>query len=203
MSTNIHTVFAKLVQRKERETTQGHTGLAVWLTGLSGSGKSTVASAVERQLFELGYRIRVLDGDNVRSGLNNDLSFSLDDRAENNRRVAEIAKLFVETGFITLCSFISPTQAVRERAQAIIGKDDFAEVYVAANLDTCEQRDVKGLYAKARAGEIRGFTGIDSPYEIPQSPALTLHTGTETLSASAKTLIDFITARVGTIPTSS
>lgn len=187
------------MQRQERETKVKHSGLAVWLTGLSGSGKSTVAAAVERQLFEQGYQVRVLDGDNVRSGLNGDLSFSIEDRLENNRRVAEVAKLFVETGFITICSFISPTQDVRERSKAIIGDADFAEVYVAANLETCEERDVKGLYAKARSGNIKGFTGIDSPYEIPKSPSLTLYTGSEPLSASAKTLFDFITDRVGTI----
>ena len=199
-SNNIHPVFDRLVQRHEREQLNGHRGCVVWLTGLSGSGKSTVAAAVERELFSRKWAVRVLDGDNVRSGLNAGLSFSLEDRQENIRRVAEVAKLFCQTGFVTLCSFVSPTQAIRSSAEKIVGSSDFFEVHVSADLAACERRDVKGLYAKARAGEIKGFTGIDSPYEAPSSPALTLQTGSEAVTASATKLLEFITATAAIAP---
>ncbi len=200
MSTdNIHPIFDELVQRQQREKRSQHRGLVVWLTGLSGSGKSTIAAAAERRLFDKGYQVRVLDGDNVRSGLNSDLEFSLADRTESNRRVAELAKLFVQTGFVTLCSFVSPTKAMRDTAREIIGDEDLVIVYVAADLATCEQRDVKGLYAKARSGDLKGFTGIDSPYEEPEEPELEINTADETVDASAKTLVEYIIERVGQI----
>ena len=192
---NLHPVFERLVQRAEREAANGHRGAVIWLTGLSGSGKSTVAAAAERTLFAEGMHVRVLDGDNVRTGLSAGLGFSLDDRRENVRRIAEVAKLMCETGVVTLCSFVSPTRAIRALARGLVGDGDFAEVYVSADLDTCERRDVKGLYAKARAGEIRGFTGIDSPYESPEAPDLRLATAEQSVAESARLLADFVRER--------
>ncbi len=188
MAEHLHPIHDRLVQRAERETANGHRGGVVWLTGLSGSGKSTIAAAVERRLFEQGVFVRVLDGDNVRSGLNGNLGFSLEDRRENTRRVAEVAKLFAEAGAIVLCSFVSPTRQLRAAVAEILG-DDYFEVFVDTPLEECERRDVKGLYAKARAGEIRDFTGIDSPYETPTAPFLTLPTERLTVSEAAGTLI--------------
>ncbi|MEO0874622.1 MAG: adenylyl-sulfate kinase, partial [Bacteroidota bacterium] len=147
-----------------------------WLTGLSGSGKSTIAQGVERKLFEAGYFPQVLDGDNIRSGINNNLGFSLEDRQENIRRIAEVAKLYTHSGIVVLSSFISPTRAIRQQAAEIIGPEDFLEIFVDTPLEVCEARDVKGLYAKARRGEIKGFTGIDSPYEAPTKPYLSIPT---------------------------
>ncbi|WP_420461347.1 adenylyl-sulfate kinase [Neolewinella sp.] len=188
MAEHIHPIHDQLVQRTERETANGHRGGIVWLTGLSGSGKSTIAAAVERRLFERGVFTRVLDGDNVRSGLNGNLGFSLEDRRENTRRVAEVAKLFAEAGAIVLCSFVSPTRELRAGVAEILG-EDYYEVFVDTPLEECERRDVKGLYAKARAGEIRDFTGIDSPYEAPTAPFLTLATERLTVSEAAERLI--------------
>lgn len=176
MDKHIHPIFQSLVQRAEREQRLGQRGVVIWLTGLSGSGKSTLAQGLERQLFNQGYFPQVLDGDNIRSGINSNLGFSMEDREENIRRIAEIAKLYVHSGIISIVSFISPTQAIRELARERIGAADFLEVYVNAPLEVCEQRDVKGLYEKARRGEIKGFTGIDSPYEAPLHPALELQT---------------------------
>ena len=147
----------------------------VWFTGLSGSGKSTIAIALERELQKRGLLCRILDGDNIRSGINNNLGFSPEDRVENIRRIAEVGKLFVDTGIITIAAFISPNNQLREMASRIIGKDDFMEVYVSTPIEECERRDVKGLYAKARRGEIKEFTGISAPFEAPESPALSSH----------------------------
>lgn len=173
---NIHPIFDRLVRREEREQRLQQRARVFWLTGLSGSGKSTIAQGVERRLFEAGYFPQVLDGDNIRSGINNNLGFSLEDRQENIRRIAEVAKLYVHSGVIVLCSFISPTRAIRQQAADIIGADDFLEVFIDTPLEVCEARDVKGLYAKARRGEIKGFTGIDSPYEAPTEPFLNIPT---------------------------
>ncbi|MEL7220478.1 MAG: adenylyl-sulfate kinase [Bacteroidota bacterium] len=179
MSTeNIHPIFERLVDRSEREERLQQRAKVFWFTGLSGSGKSTIAEGVERRLFSEGYFPQVLDGDNIRSGINNNLGFSLDDRQENIRRIAEVAKLYANSGALVLCSFISPTQAIRAMAAKIIGKEDFLEVFVDTPLEICESRDVKGLYAKARRGEIKGFTGIDSPYEPPVAPFLHIQTAT-------------------------
>lgn len=183
--TNIHPIHDRIVQRSERETANGHRAGVVWLTGLSGSGKSTIAAAVEREMFTAGHFVVLLDGDNVRTGLCGDLGFSLEDRKENIRRIAETAKLFVAAGAQVLCSFVSPTREIRSMAQNIIGADDFYEVFVNTPLEICEARDVKGLYAKARAGEIKGFTGIDSPYEAPENPFLDLKTADQTVEESA------------------
>src|SRR5690606_635109 len=145
----------------------GQSGLCVWMTGLSGSGKSTIAAGLERRLHAEGVHTMVLDGDNVRTGINGNLGFSDADRTENIRRIAEVAKLFVHNGTVTICCFVSPTIAIRERAKAIIGAEDFVEVFVDTPLEECERRDVKGLYAKARAGEVEEFTGISAPFEAP------------------------------------
>lgn len=173
---NIHPIFEKLVSRGEQERLLNQRGKVLWFTGLSGSGKSTIAEAVERRLFKNGYFVKVLDGDNIRSGINSNLGFSLEDRKENIRRIAEVSKLFLDSGVIVLCSFVSPTTEIRELAKTIIGDEDFCEVFVDTPIEICEQRDVKGLYKKARAGEIKGFTGIDSPFESPKNPALIIKT---------------------------
>jgi len=183
--TNLHPIHDRTVQRTEREAGNGHRAGVVWLTGLSGSGKSTIATAVERELFAAGHFVVLLDGDNVRTGLCGDLGFSLEDRKENIRRIAETAKLFVAAGAQVLCSFVSPTRGIRAMARDIIGVEDFLEVFVNTPLEVCEARDVKGLYAKARAGEIKGFTGIDSPYEAPENPFLDLKTAEQSVVESA------------------
>jgi len=170
MAENIHPIFDQLVGRDERERFLNQKAGVFWLTGLSGSGKSTIAKGVERQLFNQGYFPQVIDGDNIRTGVCNNLGFTIEDRQENIRRIAEVAKLYHNSGVIALCSFISPTIAIRTMAKDIIGEDHFHEIHVDTSLDVCENRDVKGLYVKARAGEIKGFTGIDSPYEAPISP---------------------------------
>ncbi len=164
------------VGREQREKLLGQKGVLIWFTGLSGSGKSTVAFTLEHALAERGRMAYVLDGDNVRHGLNKNLGFSAEDRTENIRRIAEVGKLFVDAGIITCTSFISPYRADREAAREVVGNDRFVEVFVEAPLETCEQRDPKGLYKKARAGEIKGFTGIDDPYEAPENPELVIRT---------------------------
>ncbi|NJC26185.1 adenylyl-sulfate kinase [Neolewinella antarctica] len=189
MADNIHPVFDRMVPREEREARNGHRGGVFWLTGLSGSGKSTIATAAERQLFEQATRVVLLDGDNIRSGLCNNLGFSLEDRRENIRRIAEVAKLFAASGAVVICSFVSPTRDIRSMAREIIGGADFHEVFINTPLETCEARDVKGLYAKARRGEIKGFTGIDSPYEPPINPMLDLRTEKLSVAEAANQLV--------------
>ncbi len=176
MDHNIHPIFDRLLQRSDREQRLGQRSKVLWLTGLSGSGKSTIAQHLERKLYNQGLFAQVLDGDNIRSGINSNLGFSLEDRRENIRRIAEIAKLYLHSGIITINSFISPTIPIRKFARDIIGAEDFIEIFIDTPLHICEQRDVKGLYAKARKGEIKGFTGIDAPYEIPLDPALIVKT---------------------------
>ena len=173
---NIHPIFDRLVNRSEQELLLNQKGKVLWFTGLSGSGKSTIAEGLERKLYAEGYFVKVLDGDNIRSGINKNLGFSLEDRKENIRRIAEVAKLFLDSGVIVLCSFVSPTRDIRALAKSIIGEKDFKEVFVDTPIEVCESRDVKGLYKKARAGEIKGFTGIDSPFEAPKNPTLVLKT---------------------------
>lgn len=189
---NIHPIFDRLVTRKEREEKNSSKAAVYWLTGLSGSGKSTIAVGVERALFDKGYSVKVLDGDNTRTGLCNNLGFSLDDRKENIRRISEVAKLFIDTGVICLASFVSPTREIRQMAREIIGEEDFVEVFINTPLEECERRDVKGLYEKARAGEIKGFTGIDSPYEAPENSDLIIHTMEETVEESVERLVSYI-----------
>ncbi len=176
MRENIHPIFDRMLSRADKERLLGQHGVMLWFTGLSGSGKSTLAIALERELQARGKLCRILDGDNIRSGINANLGFSAEDRKENIRRIAEVGKLFVDTGVITLAAFISPTNEMRQMAESIIGAEDFKEIYVSTPLAECERRDVKGLYAKARRGEIRDFTGISAPFEAPLRPALTLDT---------------------------
>ncbi len=181
---NIHPIFDQILSRSQKEHLLKQRSAVLWFTGLSGSGKSTIAQALERKLYAQGYHTKLLDGDNIRTGLNNNLGFSLEDRKENIRRIAEVAKLFAQAGSICLCSFVSPTQEIRKLAREIIGEKDFLEIYVNAPLEVCEARDVKGLYAKARAGHIKNFTGIDSPFEAPIHPFLEVKTDQLELSES-------------------
>ena len=186
------------VNRKRRESSGSvpHRSLLVWFTGLSGSGKSTIAHTVEERLFQLGAKTYVLDGDNVRHGLNSDLGFSDSDRNENIRRIGETVKLFVDAGIITLTAFISPFRSEREQVKALFEEGDFIEVYCGCSLETCEQRDVKGLYQKAREGLIGDFTGISSPYEEPLNPDLILDTDVQTLEESVDAVVATILERV-------
>lgn len=179
MNTNIHSVFDRILGRQEKEHFLGQQGCVLWFTGLSGSGKTTLACHVERELASRGILTQVLDGDNIRSGLNKNLHFDPESRMENIRRIAEVSKLFINCGVVTLNCFISPEHDMRTMARDIIGKDDFFEIYVDASLETCEIRDVKGLYRKARAGEIPNFTGIHQEYEAPENPAVHLRTDLE------------------------
>ncbi len=177
------------VTREHREALLGQRGATVWLTGLSGSGKSTIAVAAEKALTQRGRLAYVLDGDNIRHGLNANLGFSPDDRSENIRRIGEVAKLFTDSGVLVFSSFISPYRADRDAVRAIMGKGDFVEVYVAASLETCEKRDVKGLYAKARSGEIPEFTGISAPYEEPERAELILDTDVLSVEESVDQIV--------------
>ena len=184
------------VTRECREAQNGHRGAIIWFTGLSGSGKSTLAHAVEESLHQSGCRTFVLDGDNVRHGLCGDLGFSVKDRQENIRRIGEMTKLFMEAGVIVLTAFISPYRIDRERVRGMVEHGDFIEIYCDTSIDICETRDVKGLYKKARAGEIAEFTGISSPYQVPENPELTVNTGTASLNACVQQVIKVITNRV-------
>ena len=176
MADHIHPIFDRLLTRDDYEQRLGQRGKVLWLTGLSGSGKSTLAIQLERKLFEAGFFSNVLDGDNIRTGINNNLGFSEAERMENIRRISEVARLFLDTGIICINAFISPKRAMRDMARSIVGPGDFIEIYVNAPLDICESRDVKGLYQKARQGMIKGFTGIDDPYEPPFAPDLEIRT---------------------------
>lgn len=191
---HIHPIFDQLISRKERERFLNQKATVFWFTGLSGSGKSTIAKGVERTLFNKGYFSQVIDGDNVRSGLCGNLGFKMDDRRENIRRVAELCKLYIDSGIVVLASFISPTLEIRKMAQEIIGEEDFKEIFVNTPIEECERRDVKGLYKKARKGEIRGFTGIDSPYEPPVLPDLEVKTLNQSVQSSILEVTNYIIA---------
>ena len=195
-SSHIHPVHDRLLQRADKEALLGQRGVCVWMTGLSGSGKSTIAIALERELHQRGRFCTVLDGDNVRAGINSNLDFTDADRTENIRRIAEVAKLFVQQGVIVVCCFVSPTIAIREQAKLIIGAEDFFEVFVDTPLEVCEQRDVKGLYAKARSGEVKDFTGISAPFEPPLLPRIRITTAERSEGASAQELLEFILPRI-------
>ena len=162
------------------------------MTGLSGSGKSTIAKGLEKELFNQGYFIQVLDGDNIRTGINNNLGFSEEDRTENIRRIAEVSRLFIDCGVITINSFVSPTKAIRAQAKAIIGEKNFKEIFINTPLEVCEERDVKGLYKKARAGEIKNFTGLDAPFEAPEPPDLDVKTENKTIEESVNEVLEYI-----------
>ena len=180
------------VTRQRRNKLNEHRSVVLWFTGLSGSGKSTLAHALEEKLFQKGCRTFVLDGDNVRYGLNSNLDFSESDRTENIRRISEVSKLMLESGLIVMTAFISPFNRDRNEARKLISNDDFIEIYCKASLEVCEARDVKGLYKRARAGEIKNYTGIDSPYEEPENPELTLNTNDETLDNSVSKILSFL-----------
>ena len=180
------------VTRKRRNKLNKHRSAVLWFTGLSGSGKSTLAHALEEKLFQKGCRTFVLDGDNVRHGLNSNLDFSESDRTENIRRISEVSKLMLESGLIVMTAFISPFNKDRNEAKRLISNDDFIEIYCKASLETCEVRDVKGLYKKARAGKIKNYTGIDSPYEVPENPDLIIDTDNETLDNAVFKILNFL-----------
>lgn len=186
---NIYPIFDRMLGRADKEQLLGQRGVMLWFTGLSGSGKSTVAIALERELQRRGLLCRILDGDNIRTGINANLGFSADDRRENIRRIAEVARLFVDTGIITIAAFISPTEELRRMAADIIGPDDFKEIYISTPIEECERRDVKGLYARARRGEIKDFTGVSAPFEAPEHPALSLNTARLSLEESVARLL--------------
>ena len=196
MAENIHPVYDRMLSRSERQRFLGQRSVALWFTGLSGSGKSTIAIALERKLFETGFFTQLLDGDNIRSGINANLGFGEDDRSENIRRIAEVAKLFVNAGVITLNTFISPTRKMRSTARQIIGEDDFIEIYIDTPLHICEQRDVKGLYARARKGELLNFTGIDAPYEAPESPDIEIGTENKSVEQCVEEIMNIIVPRI-------
>ena len=193
---HIYPIFDKMMSRSDKENLLHQKGLMVWFTGLSGSGKSTIAIALERELHQRGLLCRILDGDNIRCGINNNLGFSAEDRVENIRRIAEVGKLFVDTGIITIAAFISPNNNLREMAARIIGEKDFVEVFVSTPLEECERRDVKGLYAKARRGEIKEFTGISAPFETPDHPDIELDTSVISLEESVNRLLSLILPKV-------
>lgn len=193
---NIHPIFDQILTRHDKEKLLGQKALVLWMTGLSGSGKSTLAKGLEKKLHHEGHLTKLLDGDNVRTGLCNNLTFSEEDRMENIRRVAEVSKLFLDCGVITVNSFISPTRSIRSMAQNIIGKDDFCEIYVNCPIEVCESRDVKGLYKKARQGEIKDFTGIHSDFEEPLSPAIEIRTDLQTIEDSIQQLYDFLIQKI-------
>lgn len=188
---NIHTTFDRILQREDKESLLNQKGLVVWMTGLSGSGKTTIAAALEKLLGEEGILTQVLDGDNIRSGINNNLGFSEEDRKENIRRIAEVSKLFVNCGIVTLNCFVSPTKDIRQRAKDILG-EDMLEVFVNTPFEECEKRDVKGLYAKARAGQIKNFTGLDAPFEAPETPFLDVKTVGRSVDECAKQVYDAV-----------
>jgi adenylylsulfate kinase len=193
---NIYPVFHKIIDRNAKEKKLQQRSKVIWFTGLSGAGKTTLARHLEEELFNRNYLVQVLDGDNIRTGINNNLTFSNTDRQENIRRIAEVSKLFLNCGVITINSFISPTEKMRQMAIDIIGREYFIEVYVNAPLEVCEKRDVKGLYARARRGEIKDFTGISAPFEYPEGMDLEICTDQLTIEDSVKKLVDFVLPKV-------
>jgi adenylylsulfate kinase len=188
-SENIFPVFDKIISKEKKEKLLNQKGKVVWLTGLSGSGKTTIALQLEKELYKLGFLVQILDGDNIRAGINNNLSFSEGDRTENIRRIAEVSKLFLNCGIITINCFVSPTIKMRQIAKKIIGKENYYEIFINADLETCEKRDVKGLYKKARNGEIKNFTGIDSQYEKPNNPSLEVNTSKLSIEESIEIIL--------------
>ncbi len=180
----------------DRRTGNGHNSFLLWFTGLSGSGKSTIGNAVEQELFKLGIKTYSLDGDNIRKGINSDLSFSPEDRTENIRRIAEVSNLMLDAGLVVLAAFVSPYKKDRENIKSIVKDVNFVEIYVNTSIEECEKRDVKGLYKKARAGEIKDMTGITSPYEAPLHPNIEIKTENESIDESVKKIIDYITPKI-------
>jgi adenylylsulfate kinase len=191
-SDNIHPDFQGILQRSEKEKLLNQRAKVLWMTGLSGSGKTTLAQGLEKMMHQEGYLTQILDGDNIRAGINNNLGFSDEDRTENIRRISEISKLFVDCGIIAINCFVSPTIAIREQAKSIIGAADFIEIYVNTPIEICEERDVKGLYAKARKGEIQDFTGVNAPFEAPTNADFEINTYGVTIDESARSLFNYV-----------
>ena len=195
-NTNIHPIFNQLMQRRDKENLLQQKAVCIWMTGLSGSGKSTIAKGLERKLHQNGILTAILDGDNVRSGINNNLGFTEEDRIENIRRIAEVNKLFLQNGIVTINSFVSPTKDIRDLAKTIIGEQDFYEVYINASFDECAKRDVKGLYKKALNGEIKNFTGLDAPFEAPEDAVLEIRTAEQSIEESVETIYNFFIKKI-------
>lgn len=191
-TTNIHPVFDRIIGRNEKEISLNQKARVIWMTGLSGSGKTTIAIGLEKELQKRGFLTQILDGDNIRTGINKNLGFSEEDRTENIRRIAEVSKLFINCGIITINCFVSPTLGIREQAKEIIGESDFREIYVNASYVECEKRDVKGLYKKARKGEIKNFTGLDAPFEAPENAFLEIKTAEMSIEESVNCLVNKI-----------
>ena len=189
---NLFPIFDEILQREDKEELLNQNSKVIWMTGLSGSGKTTVAKGVERYLHSQGILNQLLDGDNIRVGISSNLTFSSEDRAENIRRISEVSKLFINCGVVTLNCFVSPTIEIRNIAKQIIGAENFIEVYINASVDTCEERDVKGLYKKARKGEIKDFTGISAPFEVPKSPEIEINTAQLSIDESVQKVLDYI-----------
>ena len=196
MTKDIYPVFDRIYDRKVKEEILRQSAKVIWFTGLSSSGKTTLASNLEKELFFRRFFCQVLDGDNIRAGINNNLGFSVEDRLENIRRIAEVSKLIINTGLITICSFISPTEEIRQMARNIIGENDFIEIFLNPPLEVCEQRDTKGLYKKARSGEIKDFTGISSPFETPKHPDLEIDTSVTSIKDSVELIFNTIIDRI-------
>jgi adenylylsulfate kinase len=196
---NIFPVFDQIINRDQKEKLLKQKAKVVWFTGLSGSGKTTLGASVEKELYKKGYLTQILDGDNIRSGINKNLNFSDEDRIENIRRIAEVNKLFLNCGIITLNCFISPTEDIREMVKSIIGSENFIEIYVSTPIEVCEQRDTKGLYAKARRGEIPNFTGISSPFEVPVNPDLDIDTSVLSLETATNLILDYLMGRISLV----
>jgi len=184
------------ITQKERAQLKKHSPLLIWFTGLSGSGKSTIANALEKALFARGFHTYLLDGDNVRKGLNNNLSFSPEDRTENIRRIAEVANLMIDAGLVVIASFVSPYREDRENVKRIVGYENFVEIFVNTPIEECERRDVKGLYAKARAGEIENFTGVNAPYEAPMAPDVEINTTVVSVDEAVSLILRVIGKRI-------
>lgn len=194
---HIHPVFDKILTREDRERLLNQRAKVIWFTGLSGAGKSTLAAALEKELYSRGFLCKLLDGDNIRTGINNNLGFTEEDRRENIRRIAEVCKLFLNCGVITIAAFISPTNEIRKLAKSIIGEEDFIEIFVNPPLQVCEQRDTKGLYKKARKGEIQNFTGISSPFEAPENPDMVIDTSVVGVEESLRMVMEVLEMRNG------
>ena len=184
------------VSRKDRQKNNNQNSFLIWFTGLSGSGKSTIANALEYKLYQNGYKTYALDGDNIRKGINSDLTFSPEDRTENIRRIAEVANLLVDSGLIVLAAFVSPYKKDRANIASIVGNSNFVEIYVNTSIDECERRDVKGLYKKARAGEIKDFTGVSAPYEEPENPEIEIITDNKTVEESVEEIYELIKTKL-------
>ena len=189
---NIYSVFDEILPKEEKEKMLNQKAKVLWLTGLSGSGKTTIAKALEKILHKGGFLTSLLDGDNIRTGINNNLGFSEEDRIENIRRIAEVSKLFLNCGVISINCFVSPTEQIRNQAKAIIGQENFIEIFIDTPLEVCEARDTKGLYAKARKGEVKNFTGISAPFEVPKNPSISVKTENKTVEESTNEVVSYI-----------